>query len=54
MLERRSEDELRTRLRQQAAVAEFGRHALSGIAPRRSCAEEAVELVAVAAAACRT
>ena len=45
MLERRSEDELRTRLRQQAAMAEFGRHALSGIA-LNALSQEAVELVA--------
>ena len=45
MLERRSEDELRTRLRQQAAVAEFGRLALSG-AQVGNLAEDAVRLVA--------
>lgn len=45
MLERRSEDELRTGLRQQAAVAEFGRHALSG-APLGVLSQEAVQLVA--------
>ena len=45
MLERRSdEDELRTRLRQQAAVAEFGRHALSGT-PLPVLSQEAVQLV---------
>jgi len=45
VLERRSEDELRTRLRQQAAVAEFGRRALSG-ASLHALSEEAVQLVA--------
>ena len=45
MLERRSdEDELRIRLRQQAAVAEFGRHALSGT-PLGVLSQEAVQLV---------
>ena len=44
MLERRSEDELRTRLRQQAAVAEFGRHALTG-ASLAVLAKESVDLV---------
>ena len=44
MLERRSEDELRTRLRQQAAVAEFGRRALSGT-PLQMLHQEAVQLL---------
>ena len=44
MLERRSEDELRTRLRQQAAVAEFGRRALSGT-PLQLLHQEAVQLL---------
>ncbi len=53
MLERRSEDELRTRLRQQAAVAEFGRHALSGIA-LDALSQEAVRTRGGAAASART
>lgn len=45
MLERRSEDELRHRLRQQAAVAELGRRALAGM-PLGELMDEAVRVVA--------
>jgi PAS domain S-box-containing protein len=48
MGERSSEDELRTRLRQQAAVAELGRHALAGTAfgelARTACDSVSAEL----------